>query len=198
MLLPRKIAQGVADGTVTVAFRRWAAPRVLEGSEFHTVAGMVRISSITTVDPDGITEDDARRAGAVSVAEALATLRGSPGQPVFRIGLEWVGEDPRIALSSDADLSADTVSEIAQQLERLDARSSHGPWTRRILQLVADNPGRRAPDLAESLGRETQPFKRDVRKLKNLGLTHSLDVGYRISPRGAAFLAATKRTAGGA
>lgn len=110
---------------------------------------------------------------------------------MYRIGLEWVGEDPRIALSSDDDLTGDTISEIAQHLERLDGRSSHGPWTRTILQLVADNPGRRAPDLAASLGRETQPFKRDVRKLKNLGLTHSLDVGYRISPRGAAYLAAT-------
>jgi len=191
VILPQKIAQGVADGTVTVAFRRWAAPRVLEGSEFHTVSGMIRISSITTVDPDGITEDDASRAGAASVDEALAALRGTPGQPVYRIGLEWVGEDPRIALSSDDDLTDDTISEIAQHLERLDGRSSHGPWTRTILQLVADNPGRRAPDLAASLGRETQPFKRDVRKLKNLGLTHSLDVGYRISPRGAAYLAAT-------
>ncbi|REE75264.1 hypothetical protein C8E05_4720 [Rhodococcus wratislaviensis] len=191
MILPQKVAQGVADGTVTVAFRRWAAPRVLEGSEFHTVSGMVRISSVTTVDPDGITEDDARRAGAASVAEALAALRGAPGQPVYRIGLEWVGEDPRVVLSSDDDLADDTIAEIGQSLERLDTRSSHGPWTRTILQLVADNPGRRAPDLAESLGRETQPFKRDVRKLKNLGLTHSLDVGYRISPRGAAYLAAT-------
>lgn len=103
---------------------------------------------ITTVDPDGITEDDARRAGAASVAEALAALRSTPGQPVYRIGLEWVGEDPRIALSSDDDLTDDTISEIAQHLERLDARSSHGPWTGTILQLVADNPGRRAPDLA--------------------------------------------------
>ncbi|MFV9453757.1 hypothetical protein ACNJ7E_09845 [Rhodococcus sp. NM-2] len=61
---------------------------------------------ITTVDPDEITEDDARRAGAASVAEALAALRGTPGQPVYRIGLEWVGEDPRIALRSDDDLAA--------------------------------------------------------------------------------------------
>ena len=34
------------------------------------------------------------------------------------------------------------------------------------------------------VGRETAPFKLDVRKLKNLGLTLSLDVGYRLSPRG--------------
>jgi ribosomal protein S19E (S16A) len=30
-----------------------------------------------------------------------------------------------------------------------------------------------------------------VRKLKELGLTESLDVGYRLSPRGRAFLART-------
>ncbi len=47
----------------------------------------------------------------------------------------------------------------------------------------------RAPDLAASLGRETQPFKTDVRKLKEMGLTESLGVGYRISPRGRTVLA---------
>jgi hypothetical protein len=31
-------------------------------------------------------------------------------------------------------------------------------------------------------------FKRDVRRLKELGLTESLEVGYRLSPRGRAFL----------
>jgi len=37
-------------------------------------------------------------------------------------------------------------------------------------------------------GRPTQPFKTDVRKLKNLGLTISLPVGYRLSPRGEAYV----------
>ena len=46
----------------------------------------------------------------------------------------------------------------------------------------------RAPDLATSLGRETLPFKRDVRKLKKRGLTISLQVGYAISPRARAYL----------
>lgn len=49
----------------------------------------------------------------------------------------------------------------------------------------------RAGDLAESLGRERAPFKLDVRKLKNLGLTISLTVGDRISPRGRAYLDTT-------
>ena len=55
--------------------------------------------------------------------------------------------------------------------------------------MIADQPGVRAPDLAASVGRETKPFKIDVRKLKELGLTESLPVGYRLSPRGRAFLA---------
>ena len=57
-----------------------------------------------------------------------------------------------------------------------------------MLALIAERPGVRAPDLAASLGRDTQPFKIDVRTLKELGLTHSLAVGYEISPRGRAYL----------
>ena len=46
----------------------------------------------------------------------------------------------------------------------------------------------RAGDLASALGYETAWFKTNVRKLKALGLTESLEVGYRLSPRGRAFL----------
>ena len=46
----------------------------------------------------------------------------------------------------------------------------------------------RAADLAEAVGRERLPFKRDVRKLKELGLTESLETGYRLSPRGRALM----------
>jgi hypothetical protein len=76
------------------------------------------------------------------------------------------------------------------RLARLDRASSHGSWTTEVLRAIAERPGVRAADLAASFGRETQPFKLDVRKLKNLGLTLSLEVGYRVSPRGEAYLAA--------
>jgi hypothetical protein len=46
----------------------------------------------------------------------------------------------------------------------------------------------RAGDLAAAAGREQPAFKTDVRKLKELGLTESLEVGYRLSPRGRALL----------
>ena len=63
------------------------------------------------------------------------------------------------------------------------------PWTRQYLEMIAANEAVRAPDLAARVGLDTPRFKRRVRQLKGLGLTISLDVGYRISPRGRAYLA---------
>ena len=72
------------------------------------------------------------------------------------------------------------------RLQRLDGTT---PWVRRILDLIARHPGRRAAELAAELRQETAPFKLNVRKLKALGLTESLEIGYRLSPRGRAVLA---------
>jgi hypothetical protein len=98
--------------------------------------------------------------------------------------------DPRAELAADTALDEPQLAEIDGQLDRLDRASKYGPWTRQTLRLIADHPSRRAGDLAEMVGRERAPFKLDVRKLKNLGLTESLEVGYRLSPRGRAYLAA--------
>ena len=67
-------------------------------------------------------------------------------------------------------------------------RASSDPWTGIVLALIREHPGRRAPELAEIMGLETRPFKARVRRLKELGLTESLAVGYQLSPRGRAFL----------
>ena len=71
---------------------------------------------------------------------------------------------------------------------RLDASSSSGPWTRTKLEPSPPTPSPRRRPSATSLGRERAPFKLDVRKLKNLGLTISLTKGYELSPRGLAYL----------
>jgi hypothetical protein len=80
-----------------------------------------------------------------------------------------------------------STREERHDLDRMDAARGV-PWTRQVLALLGERPGVLSPALAASLGRETLPFKRDVRKLKELGLTHSLPVGYEISPRGRAYL----------
>jgi hypothetical protein len=57
-----------------------------------------------------------------------------------------------------------------------------------VLQLIHDKPAVRAGDLCSEVNMERLPFKANVRKLKALGLTESLGVGYRLSPRGEALL----------
>jgi DNA-binding HxlR family transcriptional regulator len=77
---------------------------------------------------------------------------------------------------------------IAARLARLDAASRRGPWTAAVLGLIGRRPAVRAAELAADLGIATEVLKRDVRKLKELGLTESLNPGYRLSPRGEAVL----------
>ncbi len=157
------------------------------GSTFTSSAGVVEITSVQPVDPSEIGDDDAARAGFSSAAAVLSKLRKNDDQ-VFRIGLRWVGPDPRIALREDAELSEDDVADLTTRLDRLDAHSTHGPWTRAVLEMISRRPAVVSTELAAELGRPRADFKLDVRKLKKLGLTHSLEVGYELSPRGRALL----------
>ena len=188
VLISRATAEGIADGSVTVAFRRWDRPRVRPGGTRRTGVGVVRFDTVEEVDPATLTEDDAARAGVRPLAALLRLLDRRDGERVYRMTVSLAGEDPRVALREQAELSVDDRQSLDRRLDRMDAARASGPWTRDVLRLIAERPGVRAPDLAASLGRETLPFKRDVRKLKELGLTQSLDVGYEISPRGRAYL----------
>ena len=187
MLISQTTAEGIADGSITVAYRRWDRPRVKPGGTQRTVAGVVRFDTVEEVDPHSLTEEDAARAGVRSLAELLRLLSRRDGAHVYRMEVCLAGADPRVALREQGELSDDDRRAIDQRLDRWDAGRG-AQWTREYLRLIAANPGVRAPDLAASLGRETLPFKLDVRKLKELGLTRSLPVGYEISPRGCAYL----------
>ena len=77
---------------------------------------------------------------------------------------------------------------VLQRLTQLDARAAEGPWALGTLELIDEHPGLRAADLCRLAGQDKDQFKLNVRKLKTLGLTESLEIGYRLSPRGAAFV----------
>lgn len=187
MLISPATAAGIADGSVRLAFRRWDRPRMRPGSTQRTVAGVVLVQSVDEVDPGQLTDDDARLAGVGTLAELRRVLDRRDGAHVYRMEVSLAGADPRVALREQAELTAEERRVVDEQLDRWDTARS-APWTRELLRLIADRPGVRAPDLAASLGRETLPFKRDVRRLKELGLTVSLAVGYEISQRGRAYL----------
>jgi hypothetical protein len=190
MLFNRRDLDGIAAGEITVAFRRWLRPTVRAGGRLTTRVGVLAIERVQRIDPARITAADARRAGRDSPAAVRAELdRRAEGEP-YRVAFRLAGPDPRIALRENAALTEADVADLRARLARLDDRSPHGPWTGAVLDLIERNPGVRAADLAERLGRERLSFKADVRKLKRLGLTESLERGYRISPRGRALRSA--------
>jgi hypothetical protein len=194
MLFEMRFRDAVQDGSVTVTFRRWKRGQAIAGHRYRTAVGMIEVESVEVIDAAKITKADARRAGYLSREALVADLRGTDDLPVYRIRFHAVHEpDPRDELAATGDLTAADVAELDRRLDRLDQASSSGPWTAETLALIARTPAVRAGDLAESVGRDRARFKLDVRKLKNLGLTISLEVGYRLSPRGEAYVAATNR-----
>jgi hypothetical protein len=183
MLFRREILQGIADGRVTLAFRRWRRPPPADGSSLRSPLGVICLDRVTVVDEGDITTEDVRRTG-MSVDELRASISGEG--TLLRIELRLAGDDPRIALRERLPEHAE-VDVIAARLARLDA-ASPAPWTRRYLQMIGDQPGIVSRVLARQVDSDVPPFKRRVRHLKELGLTESLEVGYRLSPRGRAVL----------
>jgi hypothetical protein len=191
MLLRHDVLSGIEAGRIGAVYRKWDLARVKAGSNLRTAIGVVEVVSVEVVDPVGLTQQDAIEGGFESVSDLVASA-GSRGENLYRIRLRHVGPDPRVALR-EAIPDAVGLTELKRRLDRLDASSTHGPWTRDTLSLIAANPEMRAEDLARLMGRDKMPFKLDVRKLKELGLTVSLRTGYRLSPRGDAFQAADTR-----
>jgi hypothetical protein len=191
MLFEQRFWELIARGEVTVTFRRWKRRQALPGRRYRTAGGMIEVDAVDVIDVSAITEADAVAGAYPSRAALVADLRGTPDLPLYRIRFHTVDEpDPRAVLAATGALTPAEVEELTRRLDRLDRASTHGAWTMATLRLIERRPAVRAGDLADDLGRERLPFKADVRKLKNLGLTLSLDVGYRLSPRGEAYLQA--------
>jgi hypothetical protein len=187
MLFRSKDLDAIVAGTRTLAFRRWKRTTVKAGGTVRTPRGLVGIDSITVIDPASVTEAEARAAGYRDRASLMAMFEAQEGT-CYLIRLRYAGPDHREALAQDADLDEAARAGIHKRLERLDKASPDGPWTAKTLRLIADNPGVVAAELAALAGRERDAFKQSVRRLKSLGLTISLSTGYRLSPRGKAWL----------
>ena len=189
MLFRPHILEGIQRGEITLAFRRWLRPAVRPGGTLKTGMGVVRFGAVDKVDATALTEAAARAAGYDSAGVLRAELDQRDEGDLYRIEVTYAGPDPRIALRADTALTPETLADLHRKLARLDAASPTGPWTTRVLRLIADNPAVRAATLAQRFGQDRDRFKLDVRKLKNLGLTESLEIGYRLSPRGQHLLA---------
>lgn len=181
MLFTADTWPGIADGSITVTFRAWRRAQAKIGGRYRIGGMLIEATDVRQVAVATITDDDARRAGAANRDALLSRLGGS--DPVWRVDFVFVGADDRIGRRNDTE--SDNLQHVIARLSRLD-RS--GAWTRQTLQLIERYPGIVSTTLARQAGQERPAFKLNVRKLKELGLTESLDIGYRLSPRGEAVL----------
>ncbi|MBE9103088.1 hypothetical protein [Vacuolonema iberomarrocanum] len=186
MLIKHHLLKRIADGSVTLAFRRWKRPTVKTGGQLRTAIGLLAIDAVTIVgNLDEITEEAAQKAGYASYSELLQALGKSEEGVVYRIEFHFAGQDPRDMLREQVNLTEDELAEVRQTLTRLDLKSQDDPWTMTVLRLIKQYPGLYAKELAALVSLETQALKAKVRKLKEMGLTESIARGgYQLSPRG--------------
>jgi hypothetical protein len=153
----------------------------------------VEVTSIARADEHQLTERDAAEAGFHSVAELSKWCSAKGNGDLYRIGIALAGPDPRIELRRTDNLDAADIAMLNAKLDRMD-RAADQAWTRSTLRQISRLPGVVSTELAAEVGEERRAYKLRVRRLKALGLTESLERGYRLSPRGQAYLAALDST----
>lgn len=190
MLFSSRFHDLIRRGEVTLTVRRWLRPQAKVGGRYRLHSGgAVEVTEVREIDEEALTASVARQAGFASREALVADFPPRANSSLYLVAFRYIGDlpDPRKALAARGALSEAEHDDLRRRLDRMDGGKS-GVWTRETLQLIGQHEGVRAANLAARLGRETLPFKADVRRLKALGLTESLEVGYRLSPRGRAFL----------
>ncbi len=184
MILKLSHLEGIKAGKISLAFRKWKKPTVRKGSRIKTAIGVVEISDILEISLTDITARDSVSAGFESLENLLKSLNVVNEGTIYKIRVRYHSEDPRIALREHTTLTEQDFQLLKSKLERLDKYSKEGKWTLAILKVIRDHPKLRAADLALQMKKEKEELKINIRKLKNLGLTISHEVGYTISPLG--------------
>ncbi len=197
-LFQKRFHQGLKDGSVTLSFRQWPKAQVKPKGRYrvHPI-GVVEVDAISRTTLGQISPAEAKRAGFADKAELVdyvgQLVEVRDDLAMFRVELHYGGDGDRVEHALNEVLTDEELALIEKKLTRMD-QGSASPWTRKVLKLIQKRPRIAASQLAKSLGRETLPFKTDVRKLKKLALTQSFEVGYEVSPRGAAFLKHSPKT----
>jgi hypothetical protein len=189
MLFQRRFHERIRSGEIRCTLRIWQRPHCKVGGRYVLGTGAIVVDRMHEARLEDITPELARRSGFASVVDALKTAKHGAGERVFVIDFHYDGKVGARSKPTTDVASTEELAELAQRLEAMDKRSSVGPWTQPTLRAIRARPGVLAAKLARSLGRPRDEFKRDVRKLKKLGLTLSLEIGYRLTPKGEALLA---------
>jgi len=195
MLFQRRFHGRIAKGEIRCTVRIWQRPHVKVGGRYALGGGAIIVDKIYETRLDDITPALARRCGFESLVDLIKVAKHGAGERVFVIDFHYDGKGARPEPATGV-VSAEELAALIQRLEAMDRRSRVGPWTLATLRAIEARPGVLAAKLARALGRPRDEFKHDVRKLKVLGLTFSLEIGYRLTPKGEALLAGLRGAAG--
>lgn len=179
---------GIKSGKITLAFRKWQKASVKIGSLLHTSIGLVEIGKMEAISENDITEQEAIKAGFTDKKQLLKSFTHNSTGTIFKISVCYHSADPRIKLREQTELSEQQFADLTKKLERLDNYSKQGHWTNKVLLTIKDNPNLHAIGIAKLTDFEKEWLKLNIRKLKNLGLTISHNVGYELSPLGKTFV----------
>lgn len=184
MLIKRSILEKIVIGDVDRAFRRWKRPTVRSGGRLRTAVGELAIQEVEQVSIASLTDEDAHRAGYDRLEDLRFEMSRQPDRDLYRIVLRYHGSDRRELLRQDDDITEAECASILERINRIGAKAHIADLSLRILTWIDKCPDRRARDLADEIGMDTRKLKTHVRKLKEMGLTESRQIGYRLSARG--------------
>ena len=195
LMFRREDRERVARGEITVTFRLWKSAHVRAGKTYESGFGRVEVEDVQVMPAAMISDEDVGPSGCADVPAILELAgehmkaRVGPDTLLYRVQFRFLGD---AALPVEPAAMPD-MERVSARLERMDRLSPRGPWTLAALLVIERRPRVPARLLAAELEYETLDFKRNVRKLKALGLTVSHEVGYELSDAGREYLASQRQ-----
>lgn len=183
MLFKKEFKEGIRAGRITRSYRVWKRPQARSGNRYNLAPdGVIEVTAMTRVPVKSLTNSDAMQAGFADRDALLDYLNAPTGESIYRVEFYYVGPGS-VRSPETTPLDTAALSQLRSKLAAMDQREGTS-WTLETLELIEQQPGTRAAVLAEVFDWQTPRFKTQVRKLKALGLTLSLETGYTLTSRG--------------
>lgn len=191
MMFKSQFHPGIVDGSVTRTYRYWKRPQAVVDNFYRiNPIGHIHVQSVKEVNVRRITNQFARESGFDDARSLKAFLSdfASSDRELYEITFTYVGHQQSLETDRSAVDAPAEIEKIRLALAKKDRNSASGPWTEATLRLIDQEPGLSSTKMAVRLGRQQTELKRDVRKLKTMGLTISLETGYQLSEKGRSYL----------
>jgi hypothetical protein len=94
LVFTKRLREPIMRGEITCSVRIWQSPRVKAGGRYPLGPGFVEVSSIREIRLEDVTPALARRSGFQGVVDLLKVAKHGPGEHVYLVEFEYVGEPP--------------------------------------------------------------------------------------------------------